>query len=387
MGPRQLLPSGPDRMARSQVCCNRRHGRNEPLTDALASSSLAFLEIGSTERCADGAVSKPGGGRMKMAASSAEFGTAVSAPAMGVVRRPRRVDRRRRRETATAYLLILPALILLVLFIIGPLFGGIALSLFNYDLLTPAKFIGLGNYRFLIHDSEALNALRVTLTFTVASVALHVIVGLVLALAANRRMPRAMSYGVRTAVFFPVLISWAVVSLIAEFTLDPNFGFITYYLDKIGISGLNLFADRHTALAAIVGVDLWHSVGFTFIVLLAGLQVIPQHLYEAARIDGASPWRMLRSITLPLLSPSLFFVIVISFIGAFQLFEPVNIITKGGPGNTTESIVQYIYEKGFVQFHIGYAATLGVLVMVTLLLATLIQFGFARRWVHNDLGD
>jgi multiple sugar transport system permease protein len=324
---------------------------------------------------------------MTMAASSAEFETAVSAPAVGVVRRPRRVDRRRRRETATAYLLILPALILLLLFIIGPLFGGIVLSLFNYDLLTPAKFIGLGNYRFLIHDSEALNALRVTLTFTIASVALHVIVGLALALAANRRMPRVLSYGVRTAVFFPVLISWAVVSLIAEFTLDPNFGFITYYLDKIGISGLNLFADRHTALAAIVGVDLWHSVGFTFIVLLAGLQVIPQHLYEAARIDGANPLRMLRSITLPLLSPSLFFVIVISFIGAFQLFEPVNIITKGGPGNTTESIVQYIYEKGFVQFHIGYAATLGVLVMVTLLLATLIQFGFARRWVHNDLGD
>jgi multiple sugar transport system permease protein len=329
----------------------------------------------------------PGGRRMKMAASSADFGTAASAPALGVVRTPRRVDPRRRRETTTAYLLILPALILLLCFIVGPLLGGIALSFFNDDLLTPARFIGLGNYRFLIHDSEALNALRVTLTFTIASVVLHVIVGLALALAANRRMPRALSYGVRTAVFFPVLISWAVVSLIAEFTLDPNFGFITYYLDKIGISGLNLFADRHTALGAIIGVDLWHTVGFTFIVLLAGLQVIPQHLYEAARIDGANPWRVLRSITLPLLSPSLFFVIVISFIGAFQLFEPVNIITQGGPGNSTESIVQYIYEKGFVQFHIGYAATLGVVVMVVLLLATGVQFGLARLWVHNDLGD
>jgi multiple sugar transport system permease protein len=324
---------------------------------------------------------------MTMAANGAALSTTASAPASDVVRPPRRVDKRRRRDMATAYLLILPALILLLCFIVGPLLGGVVLSLFNYDLLTPAKFIGLGNYRFLIHDSEALTALRITLTFTIASVVLHVIVGLALALAANRRMPRALSYGVRTAVFFPVLISWAVVSLIAEFTLDPNFGFITYYLDKIGISGLNLFADKHTALASIVGVDLWHSVGFTFIVLLAGLQVIPQHLYEAARIDGANPWRMLRSITLPLLSPSLFFVIVISFIGAFQLFEPVNIITKGGPGNSTQSIVQYIYEKGFVQFHIGYAATLGVVVMVVLLIATLLQFGFARLWVHNDLGD
>jgi ABC-type sugar transport system permease subunit len=293
---------------------------------------------------------------------------------------------RRRREALTGYLLILPALLPFLCFVVGPFIGAVVLSLYNYDLLTPAKFIGLNNYRYLVHDHIAIVSLVVTGIFTLASVILHLVVGLALALAANRRMPKALSYGVRVAVFFPVLISWAVVSMIAEYTMDPNFGFIPYYLAKIGVH-VNWFTDPHTALAAIVLVDLWHTVGFSFIVLLAGLQVIPQHLYEAARIDGADSWRTFRSITLPLLSPSIFFVVVISFIGAFQIFEPVHIITNGGPGNSTESIVQYIYDKGFSQLHMGYAATLGLVVFVVLLSVTILQFAFGRFWVHDDLGD
>jgi len=292
----------------------------------------------------------------------------------------------RRREAATGYLLILPAMIPFLCFVVGPLIGAIALSFYSYDLLTPAKFIGWNNYRFLLHDHIARQALLVTFAFTVASVVLHVVVGLGLALVVNRKMPRALSYTARTAIFFPVLISWAVVSMIAQYTLDPNFGFIPYYLAKVGIH-VNWFTDPHTALIAIVLVDLWHTVGFAFIVLLAGLQVIPPHLLEAARVDGAGPWRTLRSITLPLLSPSLFFVTVISFIGAFQIFEPVHIITNGGPGESTESIVQYIYDKGFQQLHMGYAATLGLVVLAALLSMTLLQFGAARFWVHDDLGE
>jgi multiple sugar transport system permease protein len=308
----------------------------------------------------------------------------VAAPLRGRSRRTPAAARRHR-EALTAYLLILPALIPFLCFVAGPLIGAIVLSFYRYNLLTPAKFIGLNNYRFLVHDHIALVALGVTAVFTVASVVLHVVVGLALAIAADRRMPKALSYGVRVAVFFPVLISWAVVSLIAQYTLDPNFGFIPYYLAKIGVH-INWFTDPHTALAAIILVDLWHTVGFSFIVLLAGLQVIPQHLYEAARVDGASSWRVLRSITLPLLSPSLFFVVVISFIGAFQIFEPVHIITNGGPGNSTESIVQYIYDKGFTQLHMGYAATLGLVVFAVLLTMTILQFGIGKFWVHDDLG-
>jgi multiple sugar transport system permease protein len=213
------------------------------------------------------------------------------------------------------------------------------------------------------------------------------VVGLALALAVNRKMSRALLYGLRTAIFFPVLISWAVVSLIADYTLDPNFGFITYYLGKIGIHNLNAFADPNTALGAIVGVDLWHTVGFSFIVLLAGLQVIPPYLYEAARVDGAGTLLIFRRITLPMLSPSLFFVIVISFIGAFQIFDPVHIITQGGPGNDTESIVQYIYQNGFTDLAMGYAAALALLVLAVLLLATIAQFGLARFWVHDEVGS
>lgn len=294
--------------------------------------------------------------------------------------------RRRRREALTGYLLILPALIPFLCFVVGPLIGAVILSLFSYDLLTPAKFIGLNNYRYLVHDHVALVSLLVTGAFTIASVVLHVVVGLALAVAADRKMPRPLSYGVRVAVFFPVLISWAVVSMIAQYTFDPNFGFIPYYLGKVGVH-VNWFTNPHTALATIIMVDLWHSVGFSFIVLLAGLQIIPRHLLEAAQVDGAGSWRVFRSITLPLLSPSLFFVMVISFIGAFQIFEPVHIITNGGPGNSTESIVQYIYDKGFTQLHMGYAATLGLVVFVVLLSTTVLQFGLGRFWVHDVLGD
>jgi multiple sugar transport system permease protein len=298
-----------------------------------------------------------------------------------------RMSPRQRRDAFLGYLLISPALLLFVCFILGPVIGAIVLSLFKYDLLTPPVYVGLGNYHRLAHDNVAWQSLLVTTEFTIASVVLHVVVGLGLAMAVNRRMSTALRYGLRTAIFFPVLISWAVVSLIAEYTLDPNFGFITYYLGKLGIHNLNAFEDPHTALAAIVGVDLWHTVGFSFIVLLAALQMIPRHLYEAAKVDGAGATRIFRSITLPMLSPSLFFVIVISFIGAFQIFDPVHIITQGGPGNATESIVQYIYQNGFTNLDVGYASALGLIVLVVLLLVTLAQFALARFWVHDEVGD
>jgi multiple sugar transport system permease protein len=313
-------------------------------------------------------------------------GPALADARDGRRRKPRRSPRQRR-DARTAYLLLAPAFVLFLVFIVIPLLGAVALSLFNYDLLTPPVFIGLANYRYLLHDQLAADALVVTFIFTAASVILHVAVGLGLALAVSRPMPRALRYGLRTAFFFPLLISWAVVSLIALYTLDPNFGFITYYLGKLGLHHLELFTNTHTALATIIGVDLWHTVGFSFIVLLAGLQSIPASLIEAARIDGAGWWAILRRVKLPLLSPSLFFVTVISFIGAFQIFEPVHIITDGGPNNSTESIVQYIYDVGFSELHMGYAATLGLVVFIVLLVVTLGQFALGRLWVHNDLAD
>jgi multiple sugar transport system permease protein len=294
---------------------------------------------------------------------------------------------RRRREAQTAYLLIAPAFALFVWFIAGPLIGALGLSFFSYDLLNPPKFIGLGNYNALFHDPVALQAFKVTLIFATVSVILHVSVGLALALLVKRNMRPALRYILRTAFFFPVLISWAVVSLVAEYVLDPNFGFITYYLQQLGIGRIGWFTDTHLALASILGVDLWHSVGFTFLVLLAGLQAIPKDMYEAARVDGAGRFATFRHITVPLLSPSLFFVTVISIIGAFQIFEPIHIITLGGPGYATESIAQYIYDTGFTQLNMGYAATLGLVLFFLLLFVTILQLGLSRRWVHYELGE
>jgi ABC-type sugar transport system permease subunit len=157
----------------------------------------------------------------------------------------------------------------------------------------------------------------------------------------------------------------------------------SYFGHKIGIP-TGVLIDKSYALPALIFVDFWHTIGFAFVVILAGLQAIPEHLNEAARVDGAGSWRRFWSITVPLLSPSLFFVTVISFIGAFQIFEPMFLMTQGGPDNSTESIVQYLYETAFRNFDVGYGAVLAILVFVIVLTVTGLEFKFLRRWVHSE---
>ena len=309
---------------------------------------------------------------------------AGAAPRAGVsrTRGPRRPGSGRVNPLA-GWLFVSPALLLFCLFILGPFLIAIGMSLFSYDLLTPAEFVGLKNFKTLASDALLLHALGNTFLFAFASVVTHLVGGLLLAIAVNRGINKALSYFVRAAVFFPFLISWAAVSLLWKYVLDPNFGIFTYYIAKLGIEPPGWFTDPAWALPSIIGIDFWHTIGYTFLIMLAGLQTVPSEMVEAARCDGANRAQVFFYVTLPLMSPTMFFASVITFIGAFQIFDPIQIITAGGPNDATITAVMYLYQTGFQSFQIGYASAIALIVFVVIMLVTLLQFWGSRKWVHN----
>ena len=275
-------------------------------------------------------------------------------------------------------------MLLFLVFVLGPFVVAIGLSLFRWDMLTPPEFIGVENLLTLATDASFYNALRNTFAFSIASMVTHLVAGFALALAVNQLRSRIASYFVRTSLFFPFVISWAAVALLWRYVLDPTFGIGTHYLQQLGIPTPNWFTDPQWALPAIIGIDWWHTVGFTFVIMLAGLQTVPDQLHEAARIDGANAWQRMWNVTIPMMSPTIFFASVITFIGAFQIFDPIQIITpNGGPDESTLSIVMYLYQQGFQTFRAGYASAVALVVFVIMALVTALQFWVSRKWVHD----
>lgn len=297
-------------------------------------------------------------------------------------RTPSRDARPGRSGGLAGWLFVSPALLLFLVFVLGPFIAAIVLSFFSWDMLTEAQFNGLGNFRQMFQDPLLYKALGNTFIFAIASVVTHLVGGLLLALGVNALTSRLASYFVRTSLFFPFVISWAAVALLWKYVLDPTFGMGTYYLRKIGINPPDWFTDPHWALPAIIGIDWWHTIGYTFVILLAGLQTVPGQLIEAAKIDGCNAWQRLWHVIIPMMSPTIFFATIITFIGAFQIFDPVQIITPdGGPDNSTTTIVMYLYQKGFQAFQVGYASAVSILVFAVMAVVTAVQFWVSRRWV------
>ncbi|MBM7832144.1 ABC-type sugar transport system permease subunit [Agromyces cerinus] len=298
-------------------------------------------------------------------------------------RRPGALLQRRRAEAA-GWMFVSPAVLLFLVFVAGPFVFAIVLAFLKWDLLTQPEFVGMANFERLFSDPELPGVLWNTFVFAFASIVTHLLFGLLLALAVNSLISRVVGYFARVAIFFPFLISWAAVSLLWKYVLDPTFGYVGQYAAMVGIELPNFLADPAWALPAIIFIDLWHTLGFTFIIMLAGLQTVPSELIEAARTDGASSWQIFWTVTLPLMSPTMFFATIITFIGAFQIFDPIQIITKGGPQGSTTTIIMYLFEKGFQAFDMGYAAAVALLVFVIVMGVTLLQFLGRRRWVHES---
>jgi multiple sugar transport system permease protein len=287
----------------------------------------------------------------------------------------------KRREAISAYAFILPTIVGFVIFIVGPMLASFAISLYDWNLLTAPKYVGLANYQQLFADQRIVTVYLTTFRLALIIVICNMSLGLVLALMLDRKMPIILRNFFRVSFFFPFVVSAVAVSLIWTFLLHRDLGPINYYLGLLGIDRINWLNSSTYSPWAIVIADVWKNVGFYMLVFLGGLQAIQRDYYEAAEVDGANSWQQFRKITLPLLSPTILFLTVISVIGALQIFEQPQILTQGGPGDATRTIVMYIYEHGFRFFDMGYASTVALSLFVIILILTLIQFRLSRRWV------
>lgn len=288
----------------------------------------------------------------------------------------------RMQEIVWAYIFIAPAMIGLLVFTLIPIVASFVLSVYSWDFLTPAYFVGLENFRQLIADTRVMHGLRVTATYVIFHVGLTAGLGLLLALAVNRRMSTALRSGLRAAYFFPVIVSIASVAIIWTYLYDVNSGIIDYYLTMIGGPRIPWLGSSKYALWSIIIMSVWKSVGFNFVLFVAGLQNIHREYYEAAMIDGAGGLAQFRRITLPLLTPTIFLVVVIGLIGAFQVFDAPYIMTTGGPGDATRTMGIFIYENGIRFLHMGYASSIALLLFSIILFITVIQFSFSKSWVN-----
>jgi multiple sugar transport system permease protein len=281
-------------------------------------------------------------------------------------------------QSRAAWLFMTPSLVVLAVFVVYPMGRALYLSLTDYDVLNPAKWIGLDNYRELVGDEAFRNALKNTLVYAAVTTPLSVGLALALAILLNQRFPgRGLA---RTAIFVPVVISLAIVSFAWTFLLDPDIGWISYWLGKIGIdSGQGWLRDPDLAMPAVILVGIWKNVGFYMVIYLAGLQAIPEQLYEAARIDGASGWRKFRHVTWPLLANETMLVAILCAIATLQAFDHIYVMTSGGPFFRTETLVLLVYRLGFSEFRFGYAAAISWVLVGLILVLSLIQLFYFRR--------
>lgn len=277
---------------------------------------------------------------------------------------------------------VLPSFTFLLGFTLVPIVAAGVLSLFDWTLPANAEFVGLGNFAELGGDAAFWAAVGHTVQFIVGYVPLVLVVGLGLALVLNQR--QRFSGLARVLFFMPVVSAWVAVALIWKWMLNPRFGVVNWALDLLGITGPAWLFERGWAMAAIVGASVWKDTGFVMLLFLAGLQAIPPDYREAALVDGASRVQAFRRITLPLLTPTIFLVLVISLINSFQVFEQVWVMTGGGPVASTTVIVEQIVRTAFDYGRVGYAAAMSWVLFAIIFTVTLAQNRMQRRWVFYE---
>jgi multiple sugar transport system permease protein len=250
-------------------------------------------------------------------------------------------------------------------------------------LLLGASWAGLENFREMFTTDEVFRAaLFNTVYFTAVSVPLSVVLGLVTAMLVNQALRGIVIF--RSIFLLPYVTVTVALSLVWKWIYLPDIGLINSVLGVFGIDGPPWLTSGTWAMPALILMSVWKGFGYNMVIFLAGLQGIPDHLYDAAKVDGATAWRRFLNVTLPLLSPTTFFVVVISVISSFQVFDQALIMTNGGPGTATTTLVLYIYQKGFQSFEMGYAAAVALVLFAVIFVFTVVQFLFQRRWVTYD---
>lgn len=315
--------------------------------------------------------------------SSSSNYSAALASSKGKGSKPRQWFDFQMRTMLQAYLFLFPSLLGLLIFLLIPVIGVAVLSFFDWGLLSEPRFIGLQNYVQLIQSPVVLHSLEVTAYFVVLNVPLETVLALLLALVMNRKLPGVGLFRVLYAV--PWMATPVAMGIAWQWVFDPQYGALNSFLALFGIHGPLWLASQASALPAIAIMSIWGNVGYTMLFFLAGLQGVPEQLYEAASIDGATPVQTFFKITLPLLNPAMYFVLVTNIIGSFQIFDTVYATTKGGPGDATNVLNYYIFREAFQFFHAGYASALSMVLFVILMLATLLQALYFHRRTTYDL--
>lgn len=288
-----------------------------------------------------------------------------------------------RKEAIEGYLYALPWFIGFIVFTAGPIIASFLLSFTNWDLIRPPKWIGFGNYKALTEDPLFWQGLKVTSIYAAFSVPLGIAGGLAIAVLMNQKIKGLSIF--RTIYYLPAVVSGVAVSLLWSWIFNPDFGVLNYLLSLIGIKGPGWIYDEKWALPSLIIMSLW-GVGGGMVIYLASLQGVPTELYEAAIIDGASSWRRFWSITIPMISPVIFFQLIMGIIGSFQVFTQAYIMTSGGPNNATLFYVLYLYQNAFQWFKMGYASALAWVLFLVILILTLVQFKMANYWVYYETG-
>jgi len=305
--------------------------------------------------------------------------TATGAVRTYPVRTKRTTRGVRTKYALTVLAFLLPSAIPLTAFVLGPMLAAAWISLHQWNLISPMQFIGLDNYASLLTDPRTGEVFLHTVYYIAGYLPLVYIGGLALALALNTAL-KGRSF-LRGVYFLPVVTSWIVVALVWRWLLNPSNGIVNTVLGFFGIAGPGWWTDPNWAMPSIIIASAWKDLGFVMVILLAGLQAINPDMYDAAKVDGAGWWRRLVSVTLPLLSPSTFFVLVISLINGFQVFDQVYAMTGGGPNGASEVVVQQIYNLTFRYGAAGEASALSWILFVVILAITLVQVRGQKRWV------
>lgn len=317
-----------------------------------------------------------------MSLNSAQTPLLVTAPGRSGTRPVRDSGSRSRKlkYALTVAAFLLPSAIPLAMFILGPMIAAAWISLTKWNLLLPPQFVGIDNYTKLLDDPRTGEIFLHTVYYIAGYLPLVYFGGFVLALALNTALKgRAFLRGI---YFLPVVTSWIVVALVWRWLLNPSTGVVNTVLASVGIDGPGWWTDPTWAMPSIIIASAWKDIGFVMVILLAGLQSISPELYDAAKVDGAGWWRRTVSITCPLLSPSTFFVFVISLINGFQVFDQVYAMTGGGPAGASQVVVQQVYDLTFRYGRAGEASALSWMLFIVILAVTVIQIRGQRKWVN-----
>lgn len=282
-------------------------------------------------------------------------------------------------QSFAGWIFIAPALAGTLIFIIIPVICSFGLSFTKWDLLNPVEFVGLANYREIFSEPLFYKILLNTVVFAFSTSVFGVIIPLVLAAILNSKIRGSEFY--KTAYFLPFITPMIVIGVIWEWIFDPNIGLLNQFLHL----HINWLYDTHFAMPALILVSVWKLIGYNMVIFLSALSGISQSMFEAAKIDGANIFQTFKNVTVPLLSPTIFFVVIITAISSFQIFDLIYLMTQGGPLDSTNVLVYAIYKNAFEYFNIGKASAIAYVLFVIILFLTLAQWGLRKKLVYNEI--